>query len=141
MCIRDRLFTAERVRLNRSENKKMEETNVWARSRAKAVHEVVEVQSRLLGMLEQEQDIVQDQLETYRELRAENELRFATLGQSETQAINTEAQLKLTEIVKKRLEYEERIDLLKEKGKQLSCLLYTSPSPRDRQKSRMPFSA
>ena len=26
-------------------------------------------------------------------------------------------------------------------GKQLDCLLYTSPSPRDRQKSRMPSSA
>ena len=26
-------------------------------------------------------------------------------------------------------------------GTQLSCLLYTSPSPRDRQKSRMPSSA
>ena len=28
---------------------------------------------------------------------------------------------------------------MKEKG--MSCLLYTSPSPRDRQKSRMPSSA
>ena len=27
------------------------------------------------------------------------------------------------------------------KNKQYSCLLYTSPSPRDRQKSRMPSSA
>ena len=27
------------------------------------------------------------------------------------------------------------------KGKRSSCLLYTSPSPRDRQKSRMPSSA
>ena len=26
-------------------------------------------------------------------------------------------------------------------GKQRACLLYTSPSPRDRQKSRMPSSA
>ena len=26
-------------------------------------------------------------------------------------------------------------------GKDISCLLYTSPSPRDRQKSRMPSSA
>ena len=30
---------------------------------------------------------------------------------------------------------------LKEAIKQLPCLLYTSPSPRDRQKSRMPSSA
>ena len=29
----------------------------------------------------------------------------------------------------------------KEKGKERGCLLYTSPSPRDRQKSRMPSSA
>ena len=28
-----------------------------------------------------------------------------------------------------------------EKGKDKSCLLYTSPSPRDRQKARMPSSA
>ena len=28
-----------------------------------------------------------------------------------------------------------------DKGKTISCLLYTSPSPRDRQKSRMPSSA
>ena len=27
------------------------------------------------------------------------------------------------------------------KGSHISCLLYTSPSPRDRQKSRMPSSA
>ena len=29
----------------------------------------------------------------------------------------------------------------KEGGKEVACLLYTSPSPRDRQKSRMPSSA
>ena len=29
----------------------------------------------------------------------------------------------------------------KEKARRKSCLLYTSPSPRDRQKSRMPSSA
>ena len=29
----------------------------------------------------------------------------------------------------------------KETGKAIDCLLYTSPSPRDRQKSRMPSSA
>ena len=27
------------------------------------------------------------------------------------------------------------------RGKHIDCLLYTSPSPRDRQKSRMPSSA
>ena len=31
--------------------------------------------------------------------------------------------------------------LLNEEGKLMGCLLYTSPSPRDRQKSRMPSSA
>ena len=30
---------------------------------------------------------------------------------------------------------------IKKDGKPYSCLLYTSPSPRDRQKSRMPSSA
>ena len=30
---------------------------------------------------------------------------------------------------------------LKKLVEQISCLLYTSPSPRDRQKSRMPSSA
>ena len=33
------------------------------------------------------------------------------------------------------------IDLEKELAKYDDCLLYTSPSPRDRQKSRMPSSA
>ena len=33
----------------------------------------------------------------------------------------------------------EKIDV--DDGKQIDCLLYTSPSPRDRQKSRMPSSA
>ena len=31
--------------------------------------------------------------------------------------------------------------LLARRGKIVACLLYTSPSPRDRQKSRMPSSA
>ena len=31
--------------------------------------------------------------------------------------------------------------LAEKKAKRLACLLYTSPSPRDRQKSRMPSSA
>ena len=31
--------------------------------------------------------------------------------------------------------------LVSERPEQSSCLLYTSPSPRDRQKSRMPSSA
>ena len=31
--------------------------------------------------------------------------------------------------------------ILKRNGKVYTCLLYTSPSPRDRQKSRMPSSA
>ena len=35
----------------------------------------------------------------------------------------------------------ENIALFKERGMNPSCLLYTSPSPRDRQKSRMPSSA
>ena len=35
---------------------------------------------------------------------------------------------------------EENTELSEEEGV-LSCLLYTSPSPRDRQKSRMPSSA
>ena len=32
-------------------------------------------------------------------------------------------------------------EIEKKTGKKESCLLYTSPSPRDRQKSRMPSSA
>ena len=34
-----------------------------------------------------------------------------------------------------------KLDALRDQGKIPSCLLYTSPSPRDRQKSRMPSSA
>ena len=42
--------------------------------------------------------------------------------------------------------FEKDIDLkqrawIEVKGKAIDCLLYTSPSPRDRQKSRMPSSA
>ena len=33
------------------------------------------------------------------------------------------------------------IDVMRELAKDMGCLLYTSPSPRDRQKSRMPSSA
>ena len=35
----------------------------------------------------------------------------------------------------------ERGHLVKSSGKQISCLLYTSPSPRDVEESRMPSSA
>ena len=37
--------------------------------------------------------------------------------------------------------YDEIIELLDSLSNVESCLLYTSPSPRDRQKSRMPSSA
>ena len=33
------------------------------------------------------------------------------------------------------------VDYLNNNGQDITCLLYTSPSPRDRQKSRMPSSA
>ena len=33
------------------------------------------------------------------------------------------------------------VELATDGKKQIACLLYTSPSPRDRQKSRMPSSA
>ena len=33
------------------------------------------------------------------------------------------------------------VDAVEERGDEFACLLYTSPSPRDRQKSRMPSSA
>ena len=41
------------------------------------------------------------------------------------------------------MDYEEYVDVKKKylKGLSYDCLLYTSPSPRDRQKSRMPSSA
>ena len=40
-----------------------------------------------------------------------------------------------------RLLHEKRIDQSEYDALNKSCLLYTSPSPRDRQKSRMPSSA
>ena len=40
-----------------------------------------------------------------------------------------------------RIEYDQSQDTLKARGDVKICLLYTSPSPRDRQKSRMPSSA
>ena len=39
------------------------------------------------------------------------------------------------------LNVEARLDVLVERKDELSCLLYTSPSPRDRTRSRMPSSA
>ena len=46
------------------------------------------------------------------------------------------------EQLKNQITFEEkRIDKLVVAIKTLACLLYTSPSPRDRQKSRMPSSA
>ena len=46
--------------------------------------------------------------------------------------------MEITNINAKNLIDEERIN---KNGLKYSCLLYTSPSPRDRQKSRMPSSA
>ena len=39
------------------------------------------------------------------------------------------------------IELDGRRDRLTQSNQALACLLYTSPSPRDRQKSRMPSSA
>ena len=54
-------------------------------------------------------------------------------------------QAKRREEAKKRLEAEQKIKdrLVKQEEEQrnLNCLLYTSPSPRDRTRSRMPSSA
>ena len=49
---------------------------------------------------------------------------------------------KVTAQVLKQLNYQFTCDqYAAEYGKVYTCLLYTSPSPRDRQKSRMPSSA
>ena len=51
---------------------------------------------------------------------------------------------KMEEIVKSRtnLSWESNFDIIEDLGENANaCLLYTSPSPRDRQKSRMPSSA
>ena len=40
-----------------------------------------------------------------------------------------------------KMEILHNLDLFVSKAQSLCCLLYTSPSPRDRQKSRMPSSA
>ena len=37
--------------------------------------------------------------------------------------------------------FQRRVNTLNQRGEYLSCLLYTSPSPRDRTRSRMPSSA
>ena len=39
------------------------------------------------------------------------------------------------------LNYGAMLDMLKTKTSTISCLLYTSPSPRDKRQSRMPSSA
>ena len=55
--------------------------------------------------------------------------------------MNDEEQQKLTVML---IEMSGKIEILLDKQEELAlniCLLYTSPSPRDRQKSRMPSSA
>ena len=46
--------------------------------------------------------------------------------------------LPLADVLKAHKLYDEALELMSEG---VTCLLYTSPSPRDRQKSRMPSSA
>ena len=49
--------------------------------------------------------------------------------------------LKVMANLEKHYKYPQDVEFTIEKGKLYICLLYTSPSPRDRQKSRMPSSA
>ena len=48
---------------------------------------------------------------------------------------------KLPDLVRKVKELESRLREIKNNSKDMYCLLYTSPSPRDRTRSRMPSSA
>ena len=64
--------------------------------------------------------------------------------QNQQQVINdlTERNMQLTtEIQVQRLRIKELEQINNVKSKAKSCLLYTSPSPRDRTRSRMPSSA
>ena len=47
----------------------------------------------------------------------------------------------LTKLLRSRRDQLMEVGLLEDVGVFVICLLYTSPSPRDRQKSRMPSSA
>ena len=66
-------------------------------------------------------------------------MSFSIKKQGEICVVDVEGQL----IVGNRQELKQKVldELEKGEKKFLICLLYTSPSPRDRQKSRMPSSA
>ena len=63
------------------------------------------------------------------------------IAELERQKISLEDQLQFTTDVKRIIEIEEELFEVKDTIKKLTCLLYTSPSPRDLLKSRMPSSA
>ena len=67
-----------------------------------------------------------------------------TRGKARTREVAMQLQADLSESSISYAELAEIQDKLRKLGTQyglISCLLYTSPSPRDRQKSRMPSSA
>ena len=70
----------------------------------------------------------------------ELEMRLAEL-MAQQEASGFRFDLDAAETVKARLQKEAEEIELQIKQTYLYCLLYTSPSPRDRQKSRMPSSA
>ena len=69
-------------------------------------------------------------------MQAEN-----TESETELQAVLTISQVKRQEKPVKQLKVIDNLGDDVSRDKLISCLLYTSPSPRDRQKSRMPSSA
>ena len=70
-----------------------------------------------------------------------NEAFKAAVSDEETTATSQGIKAFFEQRSKFLLEHEKIKSIELEKAKQKDCLLYTSPSPRDRQKSRMPSSA
>ena len=97
------------------------------------VHEKLRIKSNQLKEIVNLSD--NDELNTSIETLEKTVLRLLNERDS-LGAVNLRAEEEMSEMRQKiELMSKERVDL------ELACLLYTSPSPRDRQKSRMPSSA
>ena len=108
--------------------------HAWVAEKAKAkfreLHDALRASAARRGALSREADAAAATLRRVLEERA------AAAARGENLVVETEwVQRELTE------EEEAMIDAMVDDAKRADCLLYTSPSPRDRQKSRMPSSA
>ena len=98
--------------------------------------QAVLTESGLYGELKELEDAIAE----YRKVKGENRARESELRK---QIISLLQKTRLFDEIKNELRRKvgERCGKVCENDEDFGCLLYTSPSPRDRQKSRMPSSA